>query len=515
MPFDSTDTHNPLFSPLKLLAILLPAALLPFTAIIYHFLFQGAYFLDSGYFAYLLAKADLVMTNPPVLGPGQYMATHVSPSFWPMQYFAKMFGILPHVALGLWQALIFMGMALAGVLFIERSQLDAKVRHSRWTFFAALLLPFSGLALSILIYPHTEAMAMSGLFLCFALWLEDARWAHGLAWVIFVFTLGVREDVGFHVFGLLMTFLVLAWWSKQIPEGWKRLLLAALLGFVYSLAILKFQKANFNGDDAFARIYSGQPAWAHLSFEFLTHRLLEMLTHKPYLSVPAVIYMIYAARKKQILMAVPLLAYVPWVLVNLSAVAPTAGSLMSYYAYPLLALFIWPLVMLRLQAGRLSGAEQRGLVLFCVGMLAVSILGFRSAMGRRLFHWMNPVHLALLFDGSYDEHKCAVENFLKVGSGSKIMGQQFSALFPAAYSKTEVFFEPHEAVQKDYVMIWKNGYFIDKFEEEPGIRENFEKHFSDESVNVIWKRKNAPEPAVNWGEVFAPCRESKMKMRNE
>jgi len=503
---NTESSQSPFLSPLKLLAILLPAAILPFTGMLYHFLREGAYYLDSGFFGYLLSQADLVMTNPPVLEPGQYMATHVSPSFWPMQLFAKTFGILPHVAVGLWQALIFVGMAIAGILFLERSQLEPGLRESRWTFTAALLLPFSGLALSILIYPHTEAMAVSGLFVSFALWLDPRRWVQVLAWGIFILTLGVREDVGFHVFGLLMTFLVLAWWSKQAPEGWSRLLAAALVGFIYSAVVLKFQKVNFTGDDAFARIYSGQPAWAHVNVQFLAQRVFEMLIHKPYLSVPAVIYAVYAFRKKQILMAVPLLAYVPWVVVNLSAVAPTAGSLMSYYAYPLLALFIWPLVMLRLGAGRLSGAEQRGLVLLCVGMLVVSILGFRSAMGRRLFHWMNPVHLSLLFDGSYSEHKCVVEKFLSTGLGTKIMAPQYGALFPAEFSKAEVFFEPPEAVQKDYVMIWKDGYFVDKFEKDSGIRENFEKYFSDSSVNVIWKRKNAPEPAVNWGEVFAPCR---------
>jgi len=59
------------FSPLKLLAILLPAAILPFTGMLYHFLREGAYYLDSGFFGYLLSQADLVMTNAPVLEPGR------------------------------------------------------------------------------------------------------------------------------------------------------------------------------------------------------------------------------------------------------------------------------------------------------------------------------------------------------------------------------------------------------------------------------------------------------------
>lgn len=59
-----------------------------------------------------------------------------------MQGLAKMTGMLPHVALGIWQSLIFVAMALAGVLLIERSQTYAEVQQSAWAFCAALLLPF-------------------------------------------------------------------------------------------------------------------------------------------------------------------------------------------------------------------------------------------------------------------------------------------------------------------------------------------------------------------------------------
>lgn len=495
----------------KGLLIVVPAFVLPFCAMLAHFLVQGAYYLDSGFFAYLLAEADPLMKLPPVLGEGTYMATHVSPAFWPMQWFAQLIHLKPYIAVALWQGLLFAGMGIAGLIFAQRSSVDAALQKSRWMWCALLLLPFSGLALSILVYPHTEAMAMSAVFLSFALVLEENLLAQIGSWLLLLIALMVREDVGFHVFGLYMTFLVLSYLSKQSPAAWKRILTAAVLGFAYSVLILKLQKAYFPGDNAFARIYSGEPAWAHVNVPFLANRIGRFLAHKPYLSIPLVVYIVFAIRKRKWVMATPVLAYVPWLAVNLAAVAHTAGSVMTYYAYPLLALFIWPLVTLRLEGSLLPVREQRNLVVLCASMLIVSVLAYRSAMGKSLFRWMNPTNIALLWDGTYEEHQCAVEKFLAATSGKRSMGPQYAALFPSRYSKEEIYFDPSEVASSDYVMLWKDSYFVEQFEKDPEILKNFEKQFQDESINVIWKRKAATNfiSKENWAEIFAPCREKK------
>jgi len=61
---------------------------------------------------------------------------------------------------------------------------------------------------------------------------------------------------------------------------------------------------------------------------------------KSYLSAPLIICTFYTSKRRDPLLAVPLLAFLPWMLVNLSASAPAAGTLMGYYAYPLLALVV-------------------------------------------------------------------------------------------------------------------------------------------------------------------------------
>ena len=89
------------------------------------------------------------------------------------------------------------------------------------------------------------------------------------------------------------------------------------------------------------------------------------------------------------------------------------------------------------------------------------------------------------------------------------MGPQYAALFPGRYSREEIYFEPFEALASDHVMLWKASYFVDKFENDVGVREHFEKVFEDDSVNVIWRRKTAKQTAVNWKSVFYSCREGK------
>jgi len=502
------------WNPLKFAIVLLGAAVLPFSAIIFHFLVQGAYFLDSGWFAFLLSQSDSKLSNPPALGAGSYLATHVSPSFWPFIALSRALDLKPYVSFALWQSLIFIATALTGLRLVGTAQGCEKSASGVWAFLAVFLLPFSGLSLAILNYPHTEAMGMSILFLCLVLWTDSRdnvakknspNWINLIAWVLFVFALGVREDMGFHGFALIMTFLVLAKLFGRPPASWRTLLVAALIGFLFSIAAIIFQKANYTGDNAFARIYSGEPPWAHLSLKFFTTRVGDFLIKKPYLSAPMIVCAFYALKRRNPLLAVPLLAFLPWMVVNLSASAQAAGTLMGYYAYPLLALFVWPLFMLRFGKLTEPETESKKLIVLCAVMLILSIGAFRSSNGKRLFLAMNPLQAKLLFDGSFQRINCQVTRFLKNGGSNAIVAPQYAALLPGSLTKAEAFIEPNEAAGKDYILVWKDSYGEDRLKEEPGIKNNYEKIYGDTSVAVIWKRKATEVRDVAWAEVFAPC----------
>ena len=59
---------------------------------------------------------------------------------------------------------------------------------------------FTGIPLATILFPHPEIILAGGLILVFA---AIALEHYGIASVLLVFTLLVREDAGFHAFGVL------------------------------------------------------------------------------------------------------------------------------------------------------------------------------------------------------------------------------------------------------------------------------------------------------------------------
>jgi hypothetical protein len=413
----------------------------------------------------------------------------------------------------LWQSLVFTGMAASAVALLSKLELDEDSRARMPSFFSALLIPFSGLALSVLSYPHTEALAFSALCLSFALCLKPGKGFRLLGCLLFIFALGVREDVGFHAFGHLMTFLVLSWLTKKTSPNWKPMLLAALIGFIYSAGVLVFQRNYFTGDNAFARIYSGDPAWAHLRADFVLMRIRNFLLLKPYISLPFLILIIYSIRRRNILMTVPILANIPWIAVNITAIAPSAGGMMAYYAYPLLSVFIWPIVLLRLLNEELNSAQKRELILLNLAIVLVSIITYRTSDGRKMFRAMNPVHLKLQWDGTYEMHKCTVDRFMNTELNRKMMGPEFGALFPSSFSRRDVLFETHETSEADFILLWNDGYYIKALVKDSSVQQSFEPASFNNKFYSIWKRKSAPSDVIDWARILSPCQS--FKERNE
>lgn len=58
------------------------------------------------------------------------------------------------------------------------------------------------------------------------------------------FALGVRGDVGFRSFALIMIFPVVAKLSGRLRPLWQTLLVAAVIGCLFSLTADTFQKGN-------------------------------------------------------------------------------------------------------------------------------------------------------------------------------------------------------------------------------------------------------------------------------
>lgn len=474
------------------LAVALPAAILPIIAIYTHFLKHGAYYLDSGFFAYLLTDAGLKMQSPAVLNSGSYLSTHVSPTFYLFQFISSFFSLTPHFTFALWQACIAVTAVMAAYLTYARSKEHNPKFFVYKEILALTALPFSGLAIDILGYPHTESLAVSLMCLNISLLFTESKVTRTASWIFFALALGVREDVGFHYFALCMTYLVLAFITKKTCPKWPSLLAIAIIGFIYSAAVVVLQKKFFPGDNAFARIYSGTPPWQHIDASFLIDRLSQFFTKKTFISLPLLGLVLYAFKTRQIILVTPVFAFLPWLTVNLLAIAESAGTIMGYYAYPLLFIFCWPILSLDLTAHdkEQSRSTKSDLIKFTGLMLLASIILYRVAPGSHAFRLLNPVNVKLLWNGTFERHKCVVESFVGSTNGQGKIGPQYGALFPSQYSRKEVYFDDHEVLNSNYVLTWKNGYFVDRLVNGKEFREIFEQSIQLNAPYEVWNRKN-------------------------
>lgn len=478
--------------------LLLPSLLFPFASILRHFLYNGAYVLDSGWFAFLLSQGDLTLKNPAVIGEHSYFSTHISPTFIVASFFSKLLGLKPHIAMALWQTLIFSSFYFAAVIFTRSILNGLTTRSLALVCVVVCFVPFSGLSLAILGYPHTEAMGMGLAFLTIALLTVEARWSQVVSWVLLILAWGVREDVGFHVFALIMSYLTLSLISKQRPPHWRRFLTAAILSLGYSIIAVKIQKHFYVDDDAFSRIYSGQPPWSHLSLDFALKRIEFFIVERAYISWPIVVAMVCAAVMRSLLVLTPVLAFAPWLILNLVASADSAGTLMGYYAYPLLALFMWPLFL-----AQQSGSQPSKAFTLVVLAFALLLSSWFKAGSLKL---LNPVHFRLLFNGSYEMRSCQAETFLAQSDGiATIMDPSFAALFPERYARRTVFFPPEETKDKDYVLLWRNSFGAGLFTNSVFGQEQFVKVFEDGTTFSVWRNKSGSASEVDWSSLFAKC----------
>ena len=87
----------------------------------------------------------------------------------------------------------------------------------------------------------------------------------------------MREDAGLHYFGLFFLLVGYLYFAKGqlISKEIRFYSFLAVSCFVYSLLAIAIQKTYFNvGDNALARVYLGEPTFAHISLSFLHERLV-------------------------------------------------------------------------------------------------------------------------------------------------------------------------------------------------------------------------------------------------
>ena len=343
--------------------------------ILHHFLQDGAFLYDSGWFAALIHHSDLGLSNPLALGEyfygKSYLTVHTS-------FFLIPFGLLSWLLpLGLpeyyalFQASVYASLTwILGFCGAESVRLASRdgERGGPWFTAVALvvalvltaLFSVNGIVLAAAAFPHFE-MLIPGLAILVLVLLsrvlrqegvglgggEGSRVGGGTvaallaAWVFLVL---VREDAGFHLAAVLLLAGLLCAASGLGWRKWRWLGGLAVASVAASVLLLVCQKVFFGGDSALQRVYLGDPLYAHLSADLLAERWQHLLHDRVYIWLPWVLAASAAMVLRNPWMFVGVLAYIPWFLFNFFSVSEAPGHFHSYYAFPFFVAQAWPLV---------------------------------------------------------------------------------------------------------------------------------------------------------------------------
>jgi hypothetical protein len=432
----------------------------PFAAftslVLYHFYVRGAFLLDSGLLAYLVADGDPALPTPHVLGGQSFFATHLTPIFLVTAQLRRWFPVSDAQFFAL-----FIGFCHAlpglGVFWLLRSGFG--LRRPAGTIVATLFglaFSFNGLALAIARYPHFE-MLIVGAAILFVVALS--RGQHLAAAVWFALCLATREDAGFHLFAILFVLIALNRWYGMAWSAQRAEMLFAAIALSFSLAEILVQMAIAQGQSSLVRIYLGDPPFGSLSPEILGGRLLGYFVYRTYLVLPATIALFWAARTGNPYILVGYVAFLPYLLLHLTAHSEIAATLSGYYAYPLMIAAFWPLLGVWLDRRR-RGIQ--GTAAVPVLVFAAMIAGSFAAVPRQY----NPGGLgfpASLVSPPSLARQSATERAITELSRSKAMlgrvvvDDSVLALAPDAYEPGETLLaKTHEP--PDTVIYFNEGY---------------------------------------------------------
>ncbi|MEO7797695.1 MAG: hypothetical protein ABIY47_08225 [Opitutaceae bacterium] len=304
---------------------------------------------DTAWYAHLVHRSSPLLQNPPTvtfdtIGPNFY-ATHLSPLLWVFSWPTYVLPVSPELWVALLEAAKYALLALVvglGVrsLLAGREALSPAQKASAAA--VVLLAPFNGIVLASIAYPHFEGWFIVGaLGFLFVLYQKRTR----AAAVIFAATLLLREDMGFHLCGLLVVTALAAWWVRG---HWDREIgrwaAFAAAGFLWSVAAMALMRIYFPGDDAFSRVYLGTPPFAHLTGAEILNRVIAHAQTRAFFWLPLAVFLVWAMVRRSWWVLLGYAAFLPWITVNFIARSQAAATLALYYSFPLGVALLWPVV---------------------------------------------------------------------------------------------------------------------------------------------------------------------------
>jgi hypothetical protein len=304
----------------------------------------GPYLYDTALFNYIVGPQSHNLAMPSVINMPSFYRVHISPLLIPFSYISRMLGLTGFQSLELVLIPGFSGAAVAAFLVV-RHYLRPLGRILPTILAAAFALAFglSGVMRSTVDYPHIEILyvplATAALFLMFQRRMRAA-------WIVFALGLMTREDAGLHMACVIAAYLFLAAISERgLPARTGDLLPFLIAAMIYPVFVLTAQAALLPIESNFARVYSGTPAYAHLTASFMARRWDALVSKEPeVLFLLASCLACFVARPR-LLALTGIVAALPWFLVSITAVGEASGTMSLYYAFPFLVLCLVPFIV--------------------------------------------------------------------------------------------------------------------------------------------------------------------------
>lgn len=323
----------------------------------------GTFFWDPGLFVHFVAFSDSwPLLWPDFLHhvPGTPRVTFFSIHFMPFMYLTSalyhLVTFIPPATYfslieGLWSGLIglsvFVLCARPGGLAVATA--------------AGLLTALCGPVLGALGFPHIEP-AIPALFLLFFALRMGGHAAS--AYIVLALCLSVREDAGLHALSFLSLLAVAQWLSGECRRVVGTTAVTAVACAAYSMVALTFPWLWYPREvSLLEQIYLGRPPLAHVNWPMLVERLNAYLVDRAYITWPLLVLLGVSAWHRSAVLAVGVLAPIPWML--LALVAKRGEGLWGYYSFPLIVAIAWPAVVLGANGARLlCGLSTLSIALF-------------------------------------------------------------------------------------------------------------------------------------------------------
>ncbi|MDX2110054.1 MAG: hypothetical protein SFY80_07420 [Verrucomicrobiota bacterium] len=322
-----------------------------------HFYYEGAFLSDSGWFSALGYRNDALLTSPMVIDSagvgGSFFEIH-TPFF--LSWLSWLSWCLPIDRLlyyPLFQGFIYGLLACTFAYASHKALKQPSITTLMLGCTSLFLFTFNGVAISAMSFPHFEALIPAFIILFLAILPEylqsksdniDSNRSLARLLLVGLVTISLREDAGFHLAAPLLLMGVAGLIFGRNKKIWKYTLLFGLLLAGASVIIILWQKVFFPGGDALKRVYLGDPVFSHLSLSLLKERALFLFEQRIYIWGPWVLLLGVALWKRNWLLGVGVIAYMPWFLLSFCSVSFAPAQFHSYYGFPFIIVVAWPLL---------------------------------------------------------------------------------------------------------------------------------------------------------------------------